>query len=311
MTGLSIGFYEPPPTDRELTAEIVRAVVREQFPELAVASVEPMGEGWEFETFLVDDRVVFRFPRRADGGDGFEWQERLHVLVASVISDIVRIPRITRWGKPCGRFPYRFTGHDLVPGVGANDPSVSMNPELADDIGRVLSRLHAIPADVAAVAGVGTADPNDVDLGAALLRLRRWVSEVPEIRDHAHDPCMWLDRVPHAPDAYRGMPRLIHGDFQMEHVLVSPTTGRLSGIIDWGPVLCEPAPDFNYVLLHGGWSFFQRAVAAYDLPLDAEFAKRTLFSARLGALAGLADAVKRGRSPSRELAIVQRVFELE
>src|SRR5437762_4534875 len=103
MTGLSIGFYEPPPTDRELNAAIVRAVVREQFPELAVASVEPMGEGWEFETFLIDDRVVFRFPRRADGGDGFEWQERLHILVASVIGDIVRIPRITRWGRPCRR----------------------------------------------------------------------------------------------------------------------------------------------------------------------------------------------------------------
>jgi aminoglycoside phosphotransferase (APT) family kinase protein len=311
MTGSSIGFYEPPPTDRELTAEIVRAVVREQFPELTVASVEPMGPGWEFETFLVDHRVVFRFPRRADGGDGFEWQERLHVVVASVIGDIVGIPRITRWGRPCGRFPYRFTGHDVIPGVGANDPSVAMNPELADDIGRVLSRLHAIPADVAAAAGVGVADPNDVDLAAALLRLRRWVSEVPEIRDHAHDPCTWLDRVPRAPDAYRGTPRFIHGDFQMEHVLVSPTTGRLSGIIDWGPVLCDPAPDFSWVLLHGGWSFFQRAVAAYGLPLDAEFAERTLFSARLGALGSLADAVKRGRSPSRELAIVQRVFELE
>jgi aminoglycoside phosphotransferase (APT) family kinase protein len=307
----STGFYEPPLTDRELTVEIARAIVREQFPELAAVTIEPMGEGWEFETFLVDDRVVFRFPRRADGANGFEWQERLHALVASVIGDMVAIPRITRWGRPCARFPYPFTGHDVVPGVGANDPSVPMNPELADDLGRVLSRLHAIPADIAAAAGVGTADPRDVDLGAALLRLRRWVSEVPEIRDHAHDPCTWLDRVPRAPDAYRGMPRLIHGDFQMEHVLVSPTTGRLSGIIDWGPVLCDPASDFSYVLLHGGWSFFQRAVEAYDLPLDAEFAERTLFSARLGALGWLADAVKRGKSPSRDLAIVRRVFELE
>jgi aminoglycoside phosphotransferase (APT) family kinase protein len=310
MTG-AIGFYEPPPIDRELTADIVRDVVREQFPELAVATVARLGDGWEHEAYLVDDRVVFRFPRRAGGGDGFEWQERLHALVASVIGDIVSIPRITRWGRPCARFPYPFAGHDVIPGVGANDPSAPMNPELADDIGRVLSRLHAIPADVAAVAGAGIADPGDVDLAAALLRLRRWVSEVPEIRDHAHDPCTWLDRVPRAPDAYRGMPRLIHGDFQMEHVLVSPTTGRLSGIIDWGPVLCDPASDFSYVLLHGGWSFFQRALDAYKLPLDAEFAERTLFSARLGALGWLADAVKRGGSTSRHLAIVRRVFELE
>lgn len=78
------------------------------------------------------------------------------------------------------------------------------------------------------------------------------------------------------------------------------------------------------MLLHGGWSFFQRALDAYDLPLDAEFPERTLFSARLGALGWLADVVKRGASASRELAgaggdppvpgalaIVRRVFELE
>lgn len=97
----------------------------------------------------------------------------------------------------------------------------------------------------------------------------------------------------------------------MEHVIVSPITGRLSGIIDWGGGLGDPARDFSYVLLHGGWSFFQRAVGAYDLPLDAEFAERTLFSARLGALGWLADAVKRGGSTSRDLAIVRRVFEIE
>src|SRR5262249_17319712 len=40
----SIRFYEAPPIDRELTDEIVRAVVSEQFPELAVATVERFGE---------------------------------------------------------------------------------------------------------------------------------------------------------------------------------------------------------------------------------------------------------------------------
>jgi len=79
-----IGFYEQPPADRVLTAEIVCEVVREQFPELA-ATVERPGDGWEHETYLVDDRVVFRFPRQAGGGDDFECEERIHTLVASTI----------------------------------------------------------------------------------------------------------------------------------------------------------------------------------------------------------------------------------
>lgn len=231
----TVGFYEPPPSDRELTADIVRDLVREQFPKLAVATVERLGDGWEHETYLVDERVVFRFPRQVGGGDDFEPEERVHALVSSVIGAIVGVPRITRWGRPSAWFPCAFAGHELIPGVAANDPSVRLNPALADDIGRVLARLHAISPDAASGAGVySSADEHKADLAAGLERVRRWVNEVPEIRHHAPDPCTWLDRAPRAPDAYRGPPRFIHDDFQMEHVLVSRTTGRLSGIIDWG-----------------------------------------------------------------------------
>ena len=227
-------FLEAPPVDRELTVEMIRDVVRDQFPELSADTIEPMGEGWEHETYLVDGRVVFQFPRQAGGGDGFEWEERVQAFVASFIGDMVGIPRITRWGRPSARFPYPFAGHDVIPGVDASDPRAPRNPALADDIGRVLGRLHAIPPEPAAAAGAFTATLDVADWAAALERVRRWVSEVPEIRRHVSGACAWLDAAPPAPDLYRGPPRFIHDDFQMEHVLVSPTTGRLTGIVDWG-----------------------------------------------------------------------------
>jgi aminoglycoside phosphotransferase (APT) family kinase protein len=164
-------------------------------------------------------------------------------LVASVIGDIVGIPRITRWGRPSARFPYPFAGHDVIPGVDASDPRAPRNPALADDIGRALRRLHAIPPEAAAAAGAFTATLDVADWAAALERVRRWVSEVPEIRGHVPGACAWLDAAPPAPDLYRGPPRFIHDDFQMEHVLVSPTTGRLTGIVDWGGGLGDPAAD--------------------------------------------------------------------
>jgi aminoglycoside 2''-phosphotransferase len=308
VTG-SVGFYEPPPTDRELAADVVRDVVREQFPELAVATVERLGDGWEHEAYLVDGRVVFRFPRYADVGRGFGPEERVHALVASAVAGSVGIPRITRWGTPSTLFPHPFAGHDVIPGLDANDPRVPTNPALADDIGRALARIHAIPPDAAAAAGVDVSVVHRTDLPVAAEQIRRWVGEVPAIRGQAPGPCAWLERREPPPRAYTGPPRFLHGDLQMEHVIVDGATGRLSGIVDWGGQLGDPARDFSYVLLHGGQSFFQRAVDAYDLPLDAAFAERTLFSARLGALAWLADAVKRGGSASRELAIVRRVFE--
>jgi aminoglycoside phosphotransferase (APT) family kinase protein len=303
-------FYEEPPKDRELTAEVVREVVREQFPELAVATIERLGDGWEHETYLVDDRVVFRFPRRAGSGDDFAGEEGVHALVSSVIGDLVGIPRITRWGRPSARFPHPFAGHDVIPGIAANDPLAPVNPALAEDVGRVLARLHAIPAEAAVAAGAGSAWLDKADLAAGLARVRYVVNELPEIRRHFPDPCTWLDSALRVPDAYRGPPRFIHDDFQMEHVLVSRATGRLSGIIDWGGGLGDPMRDFSYVLIHGGWSFFQRALDAYDLPLDPEFAERTLFSARLGSLHYLGYTITHGGSTSRDLAGVRRVFEL-
>lgn len=297
--------------DRELTREMVRAVVSEQFSELAGATVERLGEGWEHETYLVDDRVVFRFPRQAGGGDDFEWEEGVHSLVASVIGDMVGIPRITRWGRPSAHFPYPFAGHDLVPGIAANDSRAPSNPALADDIGRVLARLHAVPPEAAATVGATLADPHKSDLSAGLERVRFQVNQLPEIRRHCPNPSAWLDSIARVPDAYHGPPRFIHDDFQPEHVLVSQATGRLSGIIDWGGGLGDPARDFGYMLLLGGWSFFQRALRAYDLPLDAEFGERTLFSARLGSLDWLSYTIAHAGDTTEALLTVRRVFELE
>ena len=307
----SLGFWEAGPTDYELSPEIVGDIVRTQFPDIPAVTVAPMDEGWENQTFLVDGHLVFQFPRHVDGVGGFDWEHGVNELVASVIGDRVGIPRFTRWGQPSPRYPRLFVGYELVPGVAANNPSVPLNPALADDIGVVLARLHAIPPEAATAVGAGTADPEKSDLVAGLERVRHWVNTMPEIRRKLPELCAWLDGVRQAPDPYAGPPRFIHDDFQMEHVLVHPTTGRLTGIIDWGPGLGDPMRDFSYVLLHGGWSFFHRALAAYDLPLDAEFIDRTLFSARLGALYWLAYSLTHAGSIPDALATAHRVLVLD
>ena len=307
----SSSFGKPGPPDHDVTPEIAGDIVRAQFPDIPAATVAPMDDGWEHQTFLIDGHLVFQFPRHVEGVGSFDWEHGINELVASVIGDLVGVPRFTRWGQPSPRYPRLFVGYELVPGVAANSPSVSLNPALADDIGRVLTRLHAVPPDAAAAVGAGTADPAKSDLGTALVRVRHWVDTKPEMRRILPDLCTWLDGVRHAPDPYAGQPRFIHDDLQMEHVLVHPTTGRLTGIIDWGPGLGDPMRDFSYVLLHGGWSFFHRALAAYDLPLDEEFVNRTLFSARLGALYWLAYTLTHGGSIPDLVATAHRVLVLD
>ena len=54
----------------EWSAEVVvdepqaRALIGERFPQLAPRTLRLLGEGWDSTVWLVDDRWVFRFPRR-------------------------------------------------------------------------------------------------------------------------------------------------------------------------------------------------------------------------------------------------------
>lgn len=92
--------------------------MRDQFPQLAVQSVEYLGCGWEHDAYLVDHHIVSRFPRYADVEYGFEPEQRVLSLVASAVGDSIGIPTITLWGEPSARFPHPFAGRSL-PGSGS------------------------------------------------------------------------------------------------------------------------------------------------------------------------------------------------
>ena len=55
---------------REWAAEVTvdealaRRLIGAQFPELELASVRLLGQGWDMTVWLVDEQWVFRFPRR-------------------------------------------------------------------------------------------------------------------------------------------------------------------------------------------------------------------------------------------------------
>ena len=51
---------------------LARGLITDQFPEVALESLQLLGVGWDNTAWLVDDRWVFRFPRRAVAIPGFE-----------------------------------------------------------------------------------------------------------------------------------------------------------------------------------------------------------------------------------------------
>jgi len=302
------GWWEPPPYDRELTAEIVRRVLRDQFPQLAEGSVEFHGWGCEYDAYLVDERLLFRFPRHSGVGNGFEWEAASIERVEAAVGDAFLVPHVSLWGAPSAHFPYRFFGGVFIPGVGSDHPTAPWAPELADDLGRALRLLHSIPFTAeekaeAAATPYSCRDPRDGTLWC--------LEQLPPIRALAPTEWAWLEDESIVPREFTGEPRFIHGDLHPEHILVDRLTGRLTGIVDWGPTIGDPARDFEFLVIARGQSFLERALRAYGLPFDEELIARSVYFARVRSLGWLADAVRRGVSIDNEMQIVRCTFANE
>jgi hypothetical protein len=48
--------------EQVVSSELARNLIDAQFTDLRGCRVEPFGVGWDNTTFLVDSRLVFRFP---------------------------------------------------------------------------------------------------------------------------------------------------------------------------------------------------------------------------------------------------------
>ena len=264
---------ERPGSDRGLDESIALAAVREQLPALDCRRAEYLGSGWAVDAYLLDDRLVARFPRTAEAAEWVDFDEAVLGLVAPALRPVCAVPTVVGRARAGAHFPYDFLVCELVRGAPAEWRTAPVAEELAADLGRALTRIHAVPVDEARAAGLRAVDGGD------------------------------------SGDA--GPLRFLHGDFRGGNIIVDPASGRLAGVIDWtNATLGDPALDFMTLVLWRGWAFTRRALGAYELPVDDGFLDRVRYHAQLQALEWLTDAIRRGRDPEPHLTSLRNAFSL-
>lgn len=262
---------ERPRSDRELDATIALRTLTEEFPKLQFHEVSFFGSGWATDVYLVDDRLVARFPRNRELAQWLDRDEAILRFVASHLASAFAVPKVVRRGKAGAHFPHDFLVCELVPGIGADHPEAPHSDRLISDLGEALTHIHGVP--VASAADIGLTQP-----------------------EH---------------DDYKGAPRFVHGDFSPDNVIVDPTSGRLVGVIDWGnSAIGDPALDFIWLVLWRGWSFALAVLDAYELPVEEDFIDRVRFHARVRALEWLTDTIKRRADPELHLSWLRNAFSL-
>jgi len=300
---------EPWESDRPLTTEIARASITANFPAIDTRDLDYLGWGWDYDVYATGDGWAFRFPRRAHCADVFEWEQRIHDLVARALPSSVAVPRLELIGQPSGAFPYRFSGHRLIRGTNAETLAPEQMPTFARDIAEALGALHSIPAADARAAGANEMDLDDIGRSEWLERGFASAVNLRGIDDVVDRAVSWMPSVREPITRFAGPLRLVHQDLGPDHVLVDPATGHITGIIDWSDaILGDPARDFVFLVAWQGWDFTEDVLRRYPHAVDREFRERLDLMARLLTIIWLTQAYEQNANIVKHLRWLHNAF---
>lgn len=257
--------------DLDVTVDLVRALLREQHPDLAGLPLRTAAHGWDNAVLRLGDGLAVRVPRReAAAGLVRHEQEWLGRLAPALP---VPVPAPVRVGRPSDAlgYPWAWSVVPWFDGVPADTTPVARRTAWAGDLGRFLVALHRpAPADAPEnpYRGVPLAERDAV--------LRERVDRLGPRRDAALR--LWDDCL--AAPEHDGPPVWLHGDPHPANLVVAPgrragdgtgpgagtTPDRLAAVVDLGDLTSgDPASDLATAWLTfdaAGHATFRAAVDA-------------------------------------------------
>ncbi|MFC5187837.1 aminoglycoside phosphotransferase family protein [Actinomadura harenae] len=263
----------------DVTAEMVRDLLREQHPDLADHPVRFGARGWDNQLWRLGDDLAVRLPWATESADALLRKE--HTWLPALAPSLpLPVPVPQRLGEPSTLFPRPWIVTTWVPGEPADRAPVTRGAESAETLAAFLSALHR-PAPEGAPAGRHCRGPLAAHSqafadGLASATERGLITDPDGVR------AVWDDAVT-APE-WTGPALWLHGDLHPANVLT--TDGAVRGVIDFGDLCAgDPACDLAaaWHLLPDGAA--DRLNAAYRPSADAATLRRARGWAVLKALA--------------------------
>ncbi|WP_371484078.1 aminoglycoside phosphotransferase family protein [Kitasatospora sp. NBC_00315] len=278
-------------TDIEVTAELVRDLLRDQHPDLADHPLRFGARGWDSQMWRLGDDLAVRLPWATRSADALLRKE--HAWLPALAARLpLPVPVPQRLGEPSERFPRPWIVTTWVPGTPADHVPVARAGEAADALAGFLTALH-LPAPADAPAGRGRGGPLD-EVAEAFAEQLASAAELGLVQAPDAVRAVWEDAL--AAPEWSGPPVWLHGDLHPANVLTAD--GTFCGVIDFGDLCAgDPACDLAapWVLLPDGAA--DRFHDAYRPAADAATLRRARGWAVLRAVAGIliADAGVHGR----------------
>ena len=245
------------------------ASIHAAYPDLRMERTRRNDEGLYNDVLVVNDDLIFRFPRDADGIDNLEVEVALLRRIRPLVT--LPIPDPTYASFTPRAVGHAFAGYRMLPGEPlwqesfATIRDVAVVQRLAVRLAAFLRALHAIPPEVVAdvlPASDWQAQWIDLDTRVRTL-LFPHISHAAQERIAALFATFLND-----PANFTFTPAIIHGDFGNGNALFDAHAGDVTGVIDFGSAgTGDPAYDVAGMLAYGE-SFVQQGFVAYP-PMEA------------------------------------------
>jgi len=224
---------------------LARELIAAQFPPLPERLLVFLGEGWDYTAFLVDESLVFRFPRREIGLPGTVREIAKLPVLAPLLP--VAIPNPVHVGRPSAEFPWPFYSASFLHGA---EPDASLSDDARRSLARPLARALRALHDGAILDAAGDGLPVDpmgrADMAVRVPRTRETVAAIGELWQ---PPAEFDDLLKRAVELPPPEPTAVcHGDLHFRQLLVDGST--LAGIVDWVD-LCRGDPSMDLSLVFG------------------------------------------------------------
>lgn len=253
------------------------SAVRSAFPELEIQSVQWNTNGQNSDILIINQEIIFRFPRYAQGVAQLRREAELLQAIRPYISLSIPEPKYLKLDSDS--VGESFLGYPMLNGepLWRQTLAAVVDQERVDNIARQLAtflcQLHQLPVDQLSITDM-LVDDTQQRWSEMFERMRRKL--FPHMRPDARIQVQrhfsaYLEN----PVNFSYEPLLRHGDFGGSNILFDPAAEEISGIIDFGSTtLGDPACDLAGLLWYGE-SFVHKMAETY--PMSDQFWERIRF----------------------------------
>lgn len=249
--------------------------IGEIIPEIEISSLRLNQEGLINDVLIVNDELVFRFPKNEHGFKRLQDEFGILRLLKDYIT--LPIPRPFYESDACMAYqmiPGETLRRDLLLRLSEDDQQA-----IADQLARFFLELHNFPVRQVKVFELPMAD--------ALMKYDGWVNAYERIREKVF-PLL----LPHLRETvtehfelhladrsnFEYELKLVDTDIPPYHIMFDRKRKRVSGIIDFGCAgMGDPAIDLGVIIYNYGESFFKRFYKVY--PEAESYLRRARFYA--------------------------------